>query len=231
MNKIIYGFNKVSEAIKNDALIEKVYFSEKLNFKPTNAIKFQKITSEKMNEMTNTNSHEGICAKVYDFKYHTFTDIQNDSFSKVLILDHIIKNQNLGAIIRSANAFGVSHIFIPNSKESANVTFETFKASRGGLNNLKIVKVESLSDVINFLKSKGLTTYVTALDNSAKELGNFKINKQFALVVGNEANGVSAEIIALADEIVFIKMFGTVQSLNVGVAAGIALFELTKTSD
>lgn len=231
MSKIIYGQKNVLDAVHNQALIEKIYFVEKPKIKVNNAIKFQKLTSDKMSELVGHNNHEGICARVHDFRYYQLNEIDNDAFNRAIILDHVKQNQNLGTIIRSANAFGVKHVFIIDSNDVASINFDTVKTARGGIDNLKIVKIKSIKEAVNLLKSKGLTIYVTALNEQAKQLGKFKTNNKFAVIVGNESNGVSDMALNLADEIVYINMFGSVQSLNVSVATGIVLFELTKTSD
>lgn len=228
---MIFGKENVQFAIKNNALIEKIYFTGKLNINVSNNIKFQKVTDEKMVLLTNSNQHEGICAKIHQFKYYTLSEIEQDALERIIVLDDIMNNQNLGMIIRSANAFGVKHLFILESNSAASVNFETLKIARGGLNDLKIIRIQDMSEAIRFLKNKGVTVYTTALSEAAKPLGKFSPSKKFAVILGNEATGVSESSLLLADEIVFIKMFGSVQSLNVSVAAGIVLFELTKTSD
>lgn len=231
MTKIVFGRENVLSAIKNNALIEKVYFTGKLDINVSNNIKFQKVTDEKMLLLTNSENHEGLCAKIHQFKYHTLSEIEEDHLERIIVLDNVMNNQNLGMIIRSANAFGVKHLFILDLNSAATINFETLKIARGGLDDLKIIKVKDVSEAIHFIKSKGLTVYTTALSEKAKPLGKFTPSKKFAIILGNEATGVSKNSLSLADEVVYIKMFGSVQSLNVSVAAGIALFELTKTSD
>ncbi len=231
MSKLIYGKKQVFKAISDQAIVEKIYFVEKPNFAFNKIIKMSKVTNERLTTLVQSDNHDGIAAKVHEFRYFGLEEMLSEDISKVIILDHIKKNQNLGAIIRSANAFGITHVIIPDVKGIALVTYETVKIASGGLHNIKVVKTPSIELTIMALKEKGIHIYVTALNEKAKRLGSFKPTDKFALVVGNEANGVSPTTIALSDDVVYINMFGSVQSLNVSVALGISLFELTKNKN
>ncbi|QJG67271.1 23S rRNA (guanosine(2251)-2'-O)-methyltransferase RlmB [Mycoplasma phocoenae] len=226
MNKnIICGRNSVLDAVDNKFNIETIYIQKGSNIKINfDNIKF--ISREEMNKMTREN-HQGIIAVIKPFNYADFNQIINKMIDKVLILDHIQDPHNLGAIIRSANVFGVNWIIIPEDRAAA-ITPTVLKISSGGFANMNIVKVASIYTAIDKLKSAGFWIYSTALGKNAKDISKVKFNENSVLVIGNEAKGVSNTILKHSDELIYIPQKGTVQSLNASVAAGISLYFFTK---
>jgi spoU class tRNA/rRNA methyltransferase len=152
MTKYIYGKNSVLDALKANYPIKKIYLLKghdiKLNFKNV-----EYLTNFELNKLINGN-HQGYIAEIEEYKYYDLGSIFKDKAKFVLMLDHIQDPQNLGAIIRSANAFSVKHIIIPKDR-SASITPTVLKISSGGFNNIKIIKVASLFDSINQLKKNG----------------------------------------------------------------------------
>ncbi|CRH47711.1 Putative TrmH family tRNA/rRNA methyltransferase [Chlamydia trachomatis] len=153
MKNFIYGKNSVLEALENNFPIIRIYLLKGLE---NRSIKFKNITYLSMNEMnkiTNGN-HQGYIAEIAPFNYHDIHTILKDKPETVLILDHIQDPQNFGAIIRSSNVFGIKHIIIPKDR-SVDVTPTVLKTSSGGFKNVKIIKVTSLFESIEFLKKNG----------------------------------------------------------------------------
>ncbi|BAP39492.1 23S rRNA (guanosine(2251)-2'-O)-methyltransferase RlmB [Metamycoplasma canadense] len=227
MKNFIYGKNSVLEAIENNYPINKVYL---LNGLENKKIKFNNITYLSMNEMNKLikGNHQGYIAEISSFQYYDIGSIKKDKPEIVLILDHIQDPQNLGAIIRSANVFGVNHIIIPKDR-AVDVTPTVLKTSSGGFKNIKVIKVSSLFDAIEFLKKNDFWIYATSLNNKAKKISNIKFSLPTALIMGNEGTGVSKTLLKQADEIVYIEQNkNSVQSLNVSVATGICLYEVNK---
>ncbi|TPE57536.1 23S rRNA (guanosine(2251)-2'-O)-methyltransferase RlmB [[Mycoplasma] falconis] len=228
MKKIIYGRNSVLEALENKYPISKIYLQKGLTNKN---LKFNNITFldlTQMNKMTNNGNHQGYIAEIEEYKYYDLGSIFKDKANKVLMLDHVQDPQNFGAIIRSANVFGIKHIIIPKNR-AVDVTPVVLKTSSGGFNNVKIIKVASLFDCIAELKKQGFWIYASALNQSAKKMQNIKFADPTCIVVGNEGSGVSNTIIKHADEVVYIEQNeGSVQSLNVSAATAILLYELDK---
>ncbi|MCV3753482.1 23S rRNA (guanosine(2251)-2'-O)-methyltransferase RlmB [Mycoplasma enhydrae] len=227
MKNLIYGKNSVIEAINNNFPIKEVYLLKSSDAK---LIKFKNIkflSLNEMNRMVNGN-HQGFIAKISDFQYYDIGTIVKDKPEVVLILDHIQDPQNFGAIMRSANVFGIKHIIIPKDR-AVDVNSTVLKISSGGFKNIKVIKVGSLLDAIEYLKKNEFWIYATALDNKAKDLAKANFNAPSAIIMGNEATGVSKTLLKKSDEIIFINQKSeSVQSLNVSVATGIVLYELTK---
>ncbi|WP_412031755.1 23S rRNA (guanosine(2251)-2'-O)-methyltransferase RlmB [Metamycoplasma buccale] len=227
MKKYIYGKNSVLDALKNNFPINKLYLQKGLNIK----INFNNIVFLPLNELNKMihGNHQGYIAEIEDYKYYDFGTIIKDKPEIVLILDHIQDPQNFGAIIRSANVFNVKHIIIPKNR-ACEVTPTVLKTSSGGFNNIKIIKVGSLFESINELKKHDFWIYATVLNNNAISLDKISFNKPTCIIMGNEESGVSNTLIKHADQAIYIKQSGIVQSLNVSAATAIVLYEATKTN-
>ncbi|MDC8914398.1 23S rRNA (guanosine(2251)-2'-O)-methyltransferase RlmB [Metamycoplasma hyosynoviae] len=224
MSKYIYGKNSVLDAIKNALPIKKFYLQHgiKLHSSVKNV---QFLNATELNKLINGN-HQGYIAEIEEFKYYDIGSITKDKPQVVLVLDHIQDPQNFGAILRSANCFAVQHIIIPKNR-ACDITPTVLKVSSGGFNNAKIIKVASLQDAINLLKKNGFWIYASALSDKSKPLSKTKFVCPIALIVGNEETGVSTTLQKQADEIIKIEQYGSVQSLNVSVATGILLHQIT----
>ncbi|UUM19326.1 23S rRNA (guanosine(2251)-2'-O)-methyltransferase RlmB [Mycoplasma sp. 1018B] len=230
---ILCGRNSVFDAIDNNFQIEKIFISYE-NIKLLQKLSHTKIKIEKkskqfLDNMTKEN-HQGIIAILKFFPIYDINTFFNDKPSNILILDHIQDPHNLGAIIRTANAFGIKHIIIPKDR-SADITATVLKISSGGFIDIKIAKVANISAVIKKLKEHNYWIFATALSEKAITLEKVKFNEKNVLIVGNEEKGISLPVLKMSDQVIYIKQFGKVQSLNVSVATGILLYELTKENN
>lgn len=229
MPKFICGKNSVIDALKSKNInIKKIFLTknQKLSFIPKN-ISIEIVDKSYLDEITSLN-HQGIIAIIEnDFTYCSFEEIIKDNPSVVLILDHIEDVHNIGAILRTTNAAGIKHVIFP-SKRSVLINEVVLKISSGGFVGLKIAKVNSLQPIIEKLKRKNYWIYASSLSPKAQEYSLVNYNFPLAIIVGNEAKGVSKTIINNSDQLVYIPMKGTVQSLNVSVATGILLFDIIK---
>jgi 23S rRNA (guanosine2251-2'-O)-methyltransferase len=141
----------------------------------------------------------------------------------ILILDSIHDPRNLGACLRSANAAGVSHVII-NKDGSAPINALVHKTSAGAINSLQIFHVTNLSRTIKSIQEKGI--WVIGLDgDSTSKIYDVNLSDATAIVMGTEGKGIRKLIKKTCDQLVTIPMSGNIESLNVSVATGIALFE------
>lgn len=168
---------------------------------------------------------QGIVAIGEPFNYSTIEDLTFSNNSIFLILDRIQDPQNFGAIIRSAECAGVSGIII-QEKESVDVTESVMSISSGAVFHMKIVKIKSLTYGINYLKEKGVWIIGMKPDAEVLYTDIDYRNHPFAIVLGNEGEGIRHGIIEKCDFMVSIPMNGRVNSLNVSVAAGIIIFKV-----
>lgn len=142
---------------------------------------------------------------------------------KILILDKIQDPGNLGTIIRSAVAFNIDTIVC--SKDTVDVyNPKVVRASQGMMFHIPII-IKNTEKFINELKSKDYKIVGTKVTNG-HDVRNSSIYSHFALVIGNEGQGISKNIEELCDEYLFIKMNGNCESLNASVAASILMYEI-----
>ena len=223
MGKLICGKNSVLDALENKLPLSKVYLLKPTEKKIDNGIKVQITSKREMDKLTKEN-HQGFIAELKEFNYYTLDDLLKDNPEKFLILDRIQDPHNFGAILRSANAFGIKHIVIAKDRQ-VEVTPTVLKVSSGGYVGVKIIRVDSMQTAIKRIKDANIWIYATALEKGTP-VNKVTFNTPMALVVGNEGKGVSKPILKQSDQNVYIPMSGTVQSLNVSVATGILLSNL-----
>ena len=143
--------------------------------------------------------------------------------SKILLLDEIQDPGNLGTIIRSSAAFGVTTIILSNDTVDL-YNPKVIRASEGMFCHINIITMD-LEEAIKEIKDKGIKIYGTNVVNG-KEVNTISDKSSYALVMGNEGNGVKKHIQELCDENLYIPMNESCESLNVGVACSILLYEL-----
>jgi TrmH family RNA methyltransferase len=143
----------------------------------------------------------------------------------ILVLAGLQDPGNLGAILRSAEAFGASGVIcLPGTVSPWNP--KAVRASAGSVLRLPVI-IAGADDSIRRLREVGITVWTTAA-SSASEAANVDLARAVALIIGNEGNGVPPEIAALADGALTIPCPGPVESLNAAVAAGILLYEASR---
>lgn len=146
---------------------------------------------------------------------------------KLLLLDDIQDPGNLGTIIRSAKAFNIDTIVLsPNTVDLYNS--KVLRSTQGMVFHTNIV-IRDLKETILLLKEKNIPIYGTKVDNG-KDVSTLNSNEKekYALIMGNEGAGVHQELLNMCDTNFYIKMNENVESLNVGVATSIILYELNK---
>lgn len=175
------------------------------------------ITPEVMKKISSMESPSNILAVC---EKHNSQEIKG---SKILLLDGIQDPGNLGTIIRSSVAFGVDTIIL--SSDTVDLyNPKVIRASEGMFCHINIITMD-LSIAINTIKARGIKVYGTSVDNGS-DVRHVTDKDSYALVIGNEGNGVKKEIQALCDYNLYIPMKEKCESLNVGVACSILLYEL-----
>ena len=235
---IIYGKNPVLELLSNPSSeIEEVYFSrddssEILKLAKSRGVRTSTLSKEELANLCDTNSHQGIAARVKEFKYADLAETissakKNKEQLLLIVLDHLEDPQNLGAIIRTADVLGADAVVIPKDRAAA-VTPSVVKASAGAVSHLPVSRVTNLSTVIRDLKKQGV--WIVGADSSAsKSIYQEDFSRiDIALVVGNEGKGLGHKIKSECDFLVSIPQSGRVSSLNASVAAGIMIYEIIR---
>jgi 23S rRNA (guanosine2251-2'-O)-methyltransferase len=173
-------------------------------------------------------NHQGVIAFVAAKAYDSTEDILELARQKgeppfLVILDGVEDPQNLGAIVRTAEAAGVHGVFIPE-RRAAGLTSVVAKTSAGALEHMLIARVVNLSRLIEELKEAGLWIYGVEPAGSA-EFTAIDMTGPIALVFGGEGGGIRRGIAQECDGLIRIPMRGKVESLNVSAAVAVTLFE------
>jgi len=142
--------------------------------------------------------------------------------SLVFVLDHIEDPHNVGAILRSADAFGVDAVIIP-SRRASPLTDAAARSSAGAIAWVPVIQVNNLRAAVDALKSAGYWVY--AADMAGAPVGEHPMSKKALVILGNEGKGASRILREAADESISIPMRGHVDSLNVSVSAAILMYE------
>jgi 23S rRNA (guanosine2251-2'-O)-methyltransferase len=171
--------------------------------------------------------HQNVIAEVDDFRYFTLDEVLRDVSDQAcfVILDSIEDPHNLGAILRSADAAGISAIIIPkHGSVSLNATVA--KVSTGAIDTVPTVMVTNLNQCIDTLKEKGFWIYASDLTDQSQDYRKVKYADKCALVIGSEGHGISRLVLKNSDVIVKIPMMGQVTSLNASVSAALLMYEV-----
>jgi len=229
----VYGRIPSLNALENHkatkAFVQKGFSDERILSEIKKArIPFAYVDIAKLDELSSKGNHQGVVLEVKPFEYSDLTSIINISKKKehplILILDEIEDPHNFGAIIRSADAFGVDGIIIKKQNQVP-VTMTVSKVSTGAIEFVRIAQVANLSIAIEKLKENGYWIY-SADGSGNDDYQNIKYDGPVALVVGSEGRGISRLVLKNSDFVIKIPMSGHVNSLNVSVATGILLSKI-----
>ena len=230
---LVYGRNVAKEILNSDKKVEKIIIQE--DFKDEmiiSLIEKRKIRPQTMSKKEFSRfdkySHQGIILYIEDFKYAELEDFIYEENAKVVILDHLEDPHNLGAIIRTCEAAGISGIIIPKDR-SVGVNSTVMKTSTGALENVNLAMVTNLNQTIKKLKDNGFWIVGTDMEDSV-DYREIDYSGKIALVIGSEGFGMSESVKKSCDFIARIPMNGKVNSLNASVAAGIMIYEVIRSN-
>lgn len=145
----------------------------------------------------------------------------------ILMLDNITSTENLGSIARSMAGFGVYSYLLPKTSPHP-YTRRALRVSMGYMSYLKYHIYDDIAVMIQTLKQNGYRVFAAEVARDATPLWEVKIPKKWVLIMGHEGHGISAEVLALCDEVVTIEMQENVKSFNVSVAASLMLYRFTR---
>lgn len=236
---MIYGTRAVIEAIKANKQVDKVFIqknvrneliSELITELIEAGVVFQKVPPEKLQRLTSKN-HQGVIAFVSPIEFADLHRVVSFIFDQgkdglIVIIDRVTDVRNFGAIVRTAESAGADAIVIP-SKGSAQIGSDAVKTSAGALSHLPVCKVPSLEESVNYLKESGFVV-VACTEKSSEVYTQIDMGGPVALIMGSEEDGISDEVLEMADYRARIPMLGKIESLNVSVAAGVMLFEVVR---
>ncbi|GAA2905861.1 23S rRNA (guanosine(2251)-2'-O)-methyltransferase RlmB [Streptosporangium fragile] len=217
----------VAQRIDNDDRVK-----ESLRIAADRGIAMLEVTRDKLDRLTEGGIHQGVALQIPPYEYAHPDDlvgIAQDAGEAPLIvaLDGVTDPRNLGAIARSATAFGAHGLVVP-SRRSAGVTGGAWKTSAGTLATMTVARAANLTATLREYREAGL--FVIGLDGEGTvELAEANLlDGPLVIVVGSEGKGLSRLVRESCDLVVRIPMHAAAESLNAGVAAGIALYETAR---
>ncbi|RBP97745.1 23S rRNA (guanosine(2251)-2'-O)-methyltransferase RlmB [Bifidobacterium aemilianum] len=253
---LVIGRNAVLEALKVGVPSSQLYIASRLEhddrtrdivrlagIQGLNLLEADRL---EMDRIARSGNHQGVVLKVQPYQYSSLQELVNraekkaDSLKGVkslktqvaarplfIALDGVTDPQNLGAVIRSAAAFGASGVILPE-RRSASVTAAAWKVSAGAAAHLPVARVVNLTKAIESLQERGY--YAVGLDGGGdKEVGQTGFETDPLIVVlGSEGKGLSRLVREACDSIAGIPISGMVESLNASVAAGISLYAVAR---
>lgn len=216
---IVEGYHLVEEAKKHN-LLELILTTNKNDFDKYNVDGY--LVNEKIiKKLSTTVNAQEIIGIVKIPQYN----INYKQIRKVILLDNINDPGNLGTIIRTSAAFGIDAVITSN--DTVDIYNEkVIRATQGSIFKIPVVK-DDLFQVIKELNKNNISVYGTSLDTDTYITDIKKVEK-FAVVFGNEANGVREEVNKLVEKKFKIKMSNDVESLNVAVAAAVVIYHFIK---
>jgi len=236
----IWGKHSVYEALSNERAINRVWCTSEifssdkfyilLKDLKSKGVLIEEVSWNRLSQLTYGASHQGIalqlaCSKTISLEQLIDFSKQNCANPIVLALDGITDPHNVGAIIRSAEAFDCKGIIIPQ-RRSAGLTGTVAKVAAGALEHLQVSRVVNLNRALEELKKNGFLVVGLSGDGQIS-ISNFQEKAPLVVVVGSEDKGISLLTQKKCDFLLSISLKGKTSSLNASVSAAISLFYLT----
>ncbi len=229
---MVFGANPVRELLRSAHPVRRVYVArggagagdEIATLAAARGVVLTEVDRVDLARRARSEHHQGMVAETPGFAYSELTEIIAAGATTLLALDGVQDPRNLGAILRTARAAGVGGVVLPKDR-TVGVTGVVVAAAAGLVFGLRIARVTNLARAMDALKEAGY--WMVGLSAGAPEpLANLKLPAKNALVVGSEGGGLRRLVAARCDFLARIPMAPGVESLNVSVATGMALYEL-----
>jgi len=236
LDDVIYGVHAVEEALVAKEPLRRLYVGDERKRDPALrkllddaralgvTVRFE---SRTFFSQFPYRAHQSVVAFGAPFDYVTLEEAiaaRTAGQGLFVVLDHITDPHNAGAIIRSAECAGAAAVVIPE-RRAAGVNATVRKASAGATAHVPIARVANVAGALRTMKRAGIWAAGATAANGAIDYTQADLRGDVALVIGAEGDGISPVVRKECDFLVRIPMFGTLESLNASVAAGILLFE------
>ena len=237
-----FGRNPVLEALEQGRSINKIWIlkdnhhpriGEIRRLAKAQGIQLVEVDKSFFNKRYASSNHQGVAASLAEHSYSQWQDVlaevrQNGQTPRFILLDGIEDPHNLGAIIRSAAAFGIHCVIIPD-RRAASLTEGTAKSAAGALAHVPVARVGNTVQAIEALKQEGF--WIIGTEMNGISLSKATIPSPWVLIIGSEGKGMRPLVRKHCDMTLSIPMIGGVGSLNASVAAGILLYALTEKEE
>lgn len=228
---IVEGAKIIKEAIQEKANIKNILISEdavnsviidKYLKNELNKLDYIIVSTNIFKQITEVEAPQGIIAIIENNNKKNTIDCTAEF---ILALDNIQDPGNLGTIIRTADSCNIKQIIVTKGTVDA-YNPKVIRSTMGAIFRVNITQCDNLAKTLNNLKNSNYKIFSTVLE-SAKSIYNISF-KRTVVVIGNEANGVSKEVVDISDERVTIPMLGKTESLNASIAAGVIMYEYVR---
>ena len=239
--EVIAGRNPVTEALNGDRDVERVFIADGAEGSVSKIVAIAReqgvivdfVPKEKIDAMAPGAKHQGVVAKVSEYKYAELEDVfaaaeasGEDPF--IVILDEVTDPHNLGAIIRTAECAGAHGVIIPK-RRAASLTQTVALAAAGAIENVPVVQVTNLARTIEELQGRGV--WVGAADMDGETYYKANLTGPIAIVIGNEGKGVGRLVKEKCDFVLSVPMYGRINSLNASNAAAVLMYGIRRARE
>jgi len=234
----IYGLRAIIEAVDSGENLERIYrhrqddsilMQELMRAANKNNVPVQVVPEAKLERLSRDNNHQGAIAVTSAIDYASLTEILEVQVHEArcfLLLDGVTDVRNYGAILRSAEAAGVTAVVVPE-RGGAQLNADAIKTSAGAAYHLNICREKHIKDAIYLLQSYGIPIY-GANEKSHCRIYDLDLSQDIAIIMGSEERGISSGVQKILTSDFSLPMQGEIGSLNVSVAAGVSLFEMVR---
>lgn len=229
---VVTGANVVRELLASPHAVERVWVrggapADLAALAAKRRVPLESVAPDVLARLAQGGAHQGVVARLPTFRYAELEAVAGASGSAVLVLDGIQDPHNLGALLRTARAAGVAGVVVPKDR-AVGVTGAVATASAGHVFGVRVARVTNVARACEALKEAGwwLVALAAGAERTVFDLAG-EIDRP-ALVVGSEGTGIRPLVRERCDFTATIPMAPGVESLNVSVAAGIALYALTR---
>jgi 23S rRNA (guanosine2251-2'-O)-methyltransferase len=225
--EVVYGTHPVREALRGRREVLRVYCSDRAargaDWLPDGV---DVVSAEQLSELAESDDHQGLVAEVAPYPYVDADRLLERDRALLVALDEVTDPHNLGAVARVCEGAGADGLLITR-RRSAAVTAAVCRASAGAVEHLEIAQVENLADMLIRARRPGLWSYAAdAEGDQPYDRNDYRDGTVF--VLGAEGRGLRPRVRDSCDAAAMIPMQGRVESLNVGTAAAVLLFEAVR---
>ncbi|KUF06272.1 23S rRNA (guanosine(2251)-2'-O)-methyltransferase RlmB [Leucobacter sp. G161] len=242
-SELVTGRNAVLEALRTKIPATTLYIAariemddrmrEIMRIATNRGVAVLEVMRQELDRMTDRDTvHQGVVLKVPPMEYAHPMDLLEDTLDRgetplFVALDGVTDPRNLGAIIRSVGAFGGQGVIVPQ-RRTASLNSASWKTSAGAAARIPVARASNLTQTLKELKKQGLFVVGLDGDGDVSLPGLDLAGRPLVIVVGSEGKGLSRLVTETCDAIVSIPISAVTESLNAGIAASVALYEVSK---
>jgi 23S rRNA (guanosine2251-2'-O)-methyltransferase len=223
----VYGRRPVHEALRGPREVLEVWASERAvaaePWLSDDGLRVQVKPERELTDAAGTRDHQGVVARVEPYRYADAFELAGEPSPLLACLDRVTDPHNLGAVCRAAEGAGATGVIVP-AHGSARVTPAVCRASAGAVEHVRLAVVPNLARYLEEVKGADLWIY-GAVGEAGKPMWEADLTGGAAFVFGAEGRGLRPLVRRTCDELVSIPLAGSVESLNVSVAAAVLLYE------